>query len=274
VAAKLLVKEIQAAVGRMNPSPTDVIDAHWIGHSRGAVVIGQALALASQNGTLPAPMTRGWVKMTMLDPHPAKNGPTGPLCSFDWQSPIGWLLFAGCAAFQAIAQDPDAVFPVRVNQPEVYFQHTSYRDAPSWERFFNLWGVGDIIPGSHNWTHAGIGHAEIPDAYRIGEIEPFSLDTSSASGMAVAASASVPSGDAGEAENLFPDFVDSRGLARSLTAKLAAAQVALDRGNVNAARGALRAFIDEVNAQRGAHIKTDAANFLIAAAESLLSSLK
>jgi hypothetical protein len=267
------VNEIQTAIQLMNVSPTDVIDTHWIGHSRGAVVNGQALAAMAQNGTMSASMAGGWVKMTMLDPHPAKNGANGPLCSFDSQSQFGWLLYTACAAFQAVAQDPDAVFPIRVNQPEVYFQHTLYAAAPLSERFINLWGVSDILADSHDWTHDGIGHAEIPDAYRIAEIEPLSLSTISASGLAGASKSGDIALRTDETDKLFPDYVDNAGMAQSLIAKLAAAHDALNRGNLAASRGVLFAFLDEVKAQRGVHIKADAADLFIAAANSILSSL-
>lgn len=272
-AAILLGSAIQSAIQMMNPRPTDVIDTHYIGHSRGAVVNGQALQRLSQNGTLPESMARGWIKMTMLDPHPARNGASGPLCSFDSESQLGWLLFIGCAAFQAVTQDPDAAFPSRVNQSEVYFQHTPSVAAPSWQRFLNLWGVGDILPNSHDWTHAGIGHAEIPEAYRISEFESQS-SASSASGAAIASVSAPPDGSTDEIDRLFPEYVDNRGLARGLIAKLATARAALERGETMAARGALSAFVNEVHAQRAAHINAEAADLFVAAANSILSELR
>lgn len=272
-AANLLVNQIQAATELMNLLPTDVLDTHWIGHSRGAVVNGEALALMAQNGTMPAAMTHGWVKMTMLDPHPAKNGATGPLCSFDSESQLAWLLYTGCAAFQAVAVDPDATFPARVNQSEVYFQHTPSAAAPLSERLINLWGVSDILSNSHDWSHDGIGHLEIPDAYRIAELEPLSVNTSTASGSASTSKSETITQSTDEINKLFPDYVDNTGLAESLIAKVAAARGALQRGNLTAARGTLFAFIDEVKAQRGVHIKSDAADLFVAAANSVLSSL-
>jgi hypothetical protein len=272
-AANLLVNRIQAAIQLMNLLPTDVLDTHWIGHSRGAVVNGQALALLSQSGTMPAALGSGWIKMTMLDPHPAKNGANGPLCSFDSQNDVAWLLYMGCAAFQAVAQDPDASFPNRVNQSEVYFQHTVFAAAPRSEQFINLWGVGDILPNSHDWSHDGIGHLEIPDAYRIAELEPLSANASTASDLADPAKSESTAKTTEETDKLFPAYVDNAGLAESLMAKLAAAHAALDRGNNAAARGALFAFVDEVKAQRDVHIQSAAADLFIAAANSVLSSL-
>jgi hypothetical protein len=75
-------------------------------------------------------------------------------------------------------------------------------------------------------------------------------------------------------EKLFPEYVHNRGLAESLTAKLAAARAALDRGNVAAARGALSAFLAEVSALRDTQIKSEAADLFTATANSILSSLK
>ena len=263
VGANLLVGRIHAAVQAMTLSPTDVVDTHWIGHSRGAVVNGLALGMMAP--ALTGPMARGWIKMTMLDPHPARNGPTGPLCSFNSNNVLGWLLFLGCAAFEAIAQDPDARFPARVDQPEVFFQHTRYSDTPAHERLINLWGVADILPGSRDWTHPGIGHLEIPDAYRISEIEAFT---------ATAAASTSPTGGARASGTVTSGQLEDFGLGESLMAKVSAARAALERGNPAAARGALRAFVQELTAQRGSHVPTATADLLIAAANSVLSSLK
>ena len=272
-AAILLGNDLRAAIEQLNLSSNDVLDTHWIGHSRGAVVNGQALARLWADGTMPATMARGWMTMTMLDPHPAKNTPTGPLCSFDAQSPTGWLLFTGCAAFQEVTNDPDAVFPARVNLREVYFQQTSHARAPLWERFLNLWGVSDL-PNSQDWTHDGIGHAEIPDAYRIGTLEDLSGSALrvSSNNPPPASSAAPNNGD--DIDRLFPEYVDNRGVAQSLTTKLALSRTLLSQGNTLAARAALEAFMNEVQAQRGAHITAEAADLFLAAAASSLSAIR
>ena len=52
--------------------PNDVVDLHLIGHSRGAVVISQA-ALSLNANPGPRELQLGYLKMTLLDPHPARN---------------------------------------------------------------------------------------------------------------------------------------------------------------------------------------------------------
>jgi hypothetical protein len=274
IAAQLVANELRRVVAEMNLLPGDVIDTHWIGHSRGAVVNSEALELLTRSDLLPAAAKNGWTKMTMLDPHPAKNGPTGPLCSFDRESQIGWLLFNACAAFQAIAQDPDARFPDAVAESEVYFQQTSHLNAPSWERFINLWGVSDILPTSHNWTHDGIGHAEIPEAYRIGELETFDASAVASNTASLSSATAVLGASTDEIEQFFPDFVSYRGVAQSLLAKLAAARAAIAQGNVAAGSGPLHAFIAEVEAQRSIHIQPEVADLLVAAARRVISALE
>ena len=67
--------------------------------------------------------------------------------------------------------------------------------------------------------------------------------------------------------------IDNKGIANSLLSKLNAAQAALDRGNVEAARNILDAFINEVEAQRGKHISEWAADLLIADAIAVRDAL-
>jgi hypothetical protein len=59
----------------------------------------------------------------------------------------------------------------------------------------------------------------------------------------------------------------------SLLAKLAEAQEAIDRGNLNVARNKLRDFIDYVNARTGRTITADASQVLIADANHVLGTL-
>jgi hypothetical protein len=67
--------------------------------------------------------------------------------------------------------------------------------------------------------------------------------------------------------------IDNKGIANSLLAKLDAAQAAYERGNVEAARNILDAFINEVEAQRGKHISEWAADLLIADASAVRDAL-
>ena len=67
--------------------------------------------------------------------------------------------------------------------------------------------------------------------------------------------------------------IQSAGAANSLKGKLDAANSALARGNANAAANQVRAFIQEVQAQRGKKLSTAAADALIAAAQAFLAAL-
>jgi 2',3'-cyclic-nucleotide 2'-phosphodiesterase (5'-nucleotidase family) len=68
-----------------------------------------------------------------------------------------------------------------------------------------------------------------------------------------------------DAVNLFYELgeIDNHGVVNSLLAKLEGAQAALDKGNTRAAINKLEAFINEVEAQSGAHITPSAVNVLL-----------
>lgn len=64
-----------------------------------------------------------------------------------------------------------------------------------------------------------------------------------------------------------------RGIQNSLLKKLESAQAALDRGNMQATRGKLKAFVNAVRAQRGKTLPEEQADVLLQLAESVLSIL-
>ncbi len=74
-----LAKEVQdwvaAAIKSGKIGPNDVVDLHFIGHSRGSVVISQAF-LALTKTKIPQ-LQHGYDIMTMLDPHPPQTTQTG-----------------------------------------------------------------------------------------------------------------------------------------------------------------------------------------------------
>ena len=150
--------------------PDDVIDVHFIGHSRGAVVINQALYALNSDPDL----LRGSNKMTMLDPHPAHNELPA---LFSFNAGVGGLLAAaGVIAFQDLAFDPDVVIPSIVSEAQVFYQHTDHADTPNVrEQILNLWGDNTIATdpafvGSYeeyNLTGPGIGHSEIHEWYQM-----------------------------------------------------------------------------------------------------------
>ena len=149
--------------------PNDVIDLHMIGHSRGSVVISQALGVLEVVGVQTA-LERGYFKMTMLDPHPAHNHGGAVLASV---SPTirGRLAERIVKDFQDKARDPEVIVPGNVDEAEVYYQRTSYLHAPSRtfslfdEQIINLWG--EAVPGFRHCdlTGPGVGHREVPLEY-------------------------------------------------------------------------------------------------------------
>jgi hypothetical protein len=158
VAARLLV----SAPGSL---PGSVVDVHLIGHSRGAVVVSEAaqdLAIAAT-----PELAGGYLKMTLLDPHPARNGNV-PLFSTIGGT-VGDLLAFSTILFQALATDPDVTIPENVNATEVYFQHTpSLLTLNLTETFLNLWGESSIAgaTSTHDLTGIGLGHEEVHQWYQ------------------------------------------------------------------------------------------------------------
>lgn len=69
-------------------------------------------------------------------------------------------------------------------------------------------------------------------------------------------------------------FIDNRGVTRSLLAKVAAAQQAVDRGQPKDAISALQAFVQEAHAQAGRHIEPEHAEHLIAHAQLVIRRLE
>jgi hypothetical protein len=122
------------------------VDIQFVGHSRGAVVISQALQ--DLVGTQDPALTGGYFRMTMLDPHPANNSAVRLSAS----TPIGWILAAGTILFQAAANDPDVAVPTNVKEVDLYYQHNAARVLQGFpDHYLNLWGESDsdiqIPPG-------------------------------------------------------------------------------------------------------------------------------
>lgn len=174
--------------------PDDIIDVHFIGHSRGAVVISQALMRLEANPDV----NQGFTKMTMLDPHPAKNYPDEHYSVVNIPLPIpeelrrivapplrrlfgviGAIDELGAWAeralilFQAATNDPDVVVPPNVDLAEVYYQRTPwFLASPGLETILNLWGDVPIRnespnePQFHDLTAAGMSHTSVHAWYQ------------------------------------------------------------------------------------------------------------
>lgn len=161
-------------------SPNDVVDLHLIGHSRGSVVISQALIGLSSSSD--SAIIGGYKIMTMLDPHPANNSYANP----DFSAANNFLgKFAASVykSFQAVAEDPQVVIPPNVDEADLYYQNTpasafSPLKNPA-ESVINLWGEGpsfitnesSAVVQVHNLTGVvdptlgPIGHGEVPEWY-------------------------------------------------------------------------------------------------------------
>lgn len=143
------------------------IDLHLIGHSRGAVVISEAFRQLGELGQLPGRLAAGHWKMTMIDPHPARNPATRDWFSADPSNIEAVLAVHIYQVFQFLARDPDVSIPERVNESEGYFQNTPWFELGGTERTLNLWGehpIGNAF--LCDLTGPGIGHGGIVAEYR------------------------------------------------------------------------------------------------------------
>ncbi len=159
--------------------PGDVVDVHFIGHSRGAVVISRALQ--DLMGTTDPALQGGYFQMTLLDPHPA-NLRFSEFSFFPF-SKLSIAAALATAVFELLARDPPVVVPPNVMQTQLFYQNTpAGRLFPTLTEFFvNLWGNGpgqiDNQSGrpieSLNLTNVNapgvglVGHSEVHDWYQV-----------------------------------------------------------------------------------------------------------
>ena len=154
------------------------MDLHLIGHSRGAVVISQALG--DLVGTTDPVLAGGYKLMTVLDPHPGNNTFFQPGYS---QGP-GLLAAAAAAtliAGESATQDPQVVIPSNVDAAQVTSStlRQPFLGTSSLESYLNPWGedpsllinqsgasVASVDLTSQVDSVLGpIGHVEVPVWY-------------------------------------------------------------------------------------------------------------
>jgi hypothetical protein len=70
------------------------------------------------------------------------------------------------------------------------------------------------------------------------------------------------------------NWIDNKGVLNSLMQKLENAEAAFARGQDDSAVNMLNAFINEINAQRGKHIKAEAADMLISDAQAFIQKIQ
>jgi hypothetical protein len=186
-----LAERIRMAADALATLPTDVVDVHLIGHSRGTVVVSRALlGLNADPG--PPELEIGYTKATLLDSHPARNraslflgllelaNGTGVSTiggfSFDPRYPTSLAAAVATLGFQAAVNDPRVVLPPNVDETELFYQRLPwYRTTTPFEQrlHFNLWGdrpqdvvnlSGSAIIATNLATvpsAAGVGHTGV-----------------------------------------------------------------------------------------------------------------
>jgi hypothetical protein len=166
LAGQEMATAVDQAIAALPVQPGDVVDVHLIGHSRGGDVVSLAAGLLDRSRP---PLAGGDLKLTLLDPHPARNG---PVTYASWSNgPIGTLTHLDYLAFQAAANDPPLTIPPGVNQTEIFYQQTTVTDGvlPD-EQFLLNWGevpAGGATAGVTYYNLTGIvnSHQEIHDYY-------------------------------------------------------------------------------------------------------------
>jgi hypothetical protein len=162
---------VDNAARQLPAEKNDVIDVDFIGHSRGAVVISQALS--DLHGTPLRQLSSGYMKMTLLDPHPANNAvpPFYSDHSIVADNPFGVLAEERLFQFQAIAMDPNVSIPASVQEVDDFYQHNEAGGLSGFEHILNLWGespqsissnpiVSDIVISDPT-----VGHGEVTDYF-------------------------------------------------------------------------------------------------------------
>lgn len=178
---RLIYQWISREVG----SKTDVVDVHFIGHSRGAVVVSQAakyLSVAYDR------FGAGSIYMSLLDPHPANNN-YGEWASFSdvmatMPAPypdvnLGAIAKTVSTLFQSRAVDPPVHILASVTGVELVYQRTPANcltGRPYSEHILNLWGMNTEDARSNLGKSPvqefdvtscpnAIGHNEVPAVY-------------------------------------------------------------------------------------------------------------
>jgi hypothetical protein len=166
LAAQGMTAQIDRAIASLPVQPGDVVDVHLIGHSRGGDVV--SLVAGELDRSAP-PLSGGYLKLTLLDPHPARNGPVAYYSSSN--GPIGTLAQMQYLAFQSFTNDPPLTIPPGVNGTEIFYQQTKVPDTllPE-EHLLNSWGevpAGGATSGVTYYNLSGIvnSHEGIHDYY-------------------------------------------------------------------------------------------------------------
>lgn len=183
-----LYKQLVAAADKLAAGHKgDVVDLSLIGHSRGAVVVSRAAQ--DLVGTTDRALMGSYVKMTLLDPHPAG---TMTLNLYSANGLLSSIVVSTYQSEEKAMADPQVVIPKNVSAIDVYYQHSNSASFPSssTESTIDFWGEGpsdgiinqssaiiqwhsltgfvDNTIGPDGKTKIGlIGHSEITDWYEM-----------------------------------------------------------------------------------------------------------
>ena len=114
---RLYPRIVSTVTGLVRAHAGDVVDLHLIGHSRGAVMVSQALLAAAEAPN--AALRGGYVIVTLLDPHPANNK-FGVQEDYAPANPLSNLAHRSYKEFQDSTQDPTIILPAGAGIREVY----------------------------------------------------------------------------------------------------------------------------------------------------------
>jgi hypothetical protein len=183
---------VLAWMSQHHQHPGDTIDIHLIGHSRGTVVVSQALKHLMP--TLQDKHFGSYIHLTLLDPHPANNYLENKWASFGTQPlkmglndknlsitinnhKVFKYMYRKTKDFQEAVRDPHVEIPMGVNKIDVWFQNTEADSLIGTQKLINLWGLTseNVIRNKSNTPIAlydlttkqkpGNGHGEIPKRY-------------------------------------------------------------------------------------------------------------
>jgi hypothetical protein len=165
--------------------PGDVVDLHFIGHSRGTVVI--SVALQKLMGTTDPALKGSYIRATLLDPHPANAATISLADAFPTTAAI---VLPPYVAAELAQKDPQVDIPANVKVVDAYYQHSAFRDFVFSDRaefVLNVWGEGpsagitsavpitwtpltnvvDQSVGPEGKIIGAIGHSEVHDWYQV-----------------------------------------------------------------------------------------------------------
>lgn len=170
----------------------DVVDIHLIGHSRGTVVVTQALQHLS---TASPSFEGGYIELTLLDPHPASNK-FGQWADFGTNGKGKETDLAIAADlytdhFQEIANDPPLMLPKGIKKIDIWYQQTRANDLvgdSDGADTMNLWGFYKVGEGQAIRNNSGLtikpiliphtAHNQVPNVYERQVVETGMLNRS------------------------------------------------------------------------------------------------